>query len=265
MPRSTIRPSSADDDEGDRDGDEGVAAELADDRGGVGADHDELAVRHVDDAGDAEDDGEPDRGDDENGGDAEADQELGDERLRHGRVALRRQARVGCSAIWSARRPIAAARSLRTRGPSCRIGSCPRDHGFFSRSSTVRIGEVAVLVGIEIVDPRVGTDAVLRRPDDVELAVLAGLADARPQMGVVVLLVDLDRTLRRLELLAGQAVEDQRVGLGRARPSRSPAPGDRSGSTPPPSPRWSPGPCRTWPCSARRTTCSRACPRSGSS
>ncbi len=69
---------------GDRD--EGIAAELADHGSGVGADHDELAVRHVDHAGHPEDDRQPDRGDGENGGDADADHELGNERLRHGSV-----------------------------------------------------------------------------------------------------------------------------------------------------------------------------------
>ena len=62
MPRSTIRPNRRDDDERHGNGDEGVAAELADHRRGVGADHDELAVRHVDDTGDTEDDGKPDGG-----------------------------------------------------------------------------------------------------------------------------------------------------------------------------------------------------------
>src|SRR5919109_1505694 len=78
----------------------------------------------------------------------------------------------------------------------------------------VLVGEVAVLIGVQVIDPRIGTDALLRGPDDVELAVVAGLADAGPEMGVVVLLVDLHRALRRREFLARQSFVDQGVGVG---------------------------------------------------
>ena len=67
------------------------------------------------------------------------------------------------------------------------------------------VREVAVLVRIEIVDPWIRSNAILGSPDDVELPIVTGLADARPQPGMVVLLVDLDRPLRRLELLAGKS------------------------------------------------------------
>src|SRR6185437_5714141 len=47
-----------------------------------------------------------------------------------------------------------------------------------------------------------GLDPFLRLLDDLELAVVLGLADLRPEIGVGVLGVDLDESLRRLELLA---------------------------------------------------------------
>ena len=94
------------DHEGDRNRDEGVAAELPDDSGRVGAHHDELAVRHVDDAGYAENDGEPERDDDQDGDDAEADEELGDDAW-----------------LMPTSLPTAAARSCALPGGSRQIGS----------------------------------------------------------------------------------------------------------------------------------------------
>ena len=69
-PRSMTRPTKRRDREGERQGDDqrpveqagkGGADHLLDDKGGVGAEHDHLAMRHVDDAHDAEGDGEADR------------------------------------------------------------------------------------------------------------------------------------------------------------------------------------------------------------
>src|ERR1700730_10702250 len=76
------------------------------------------------------------------------------------------------------------------------------------------VGEVAGLIGVLQLDPRLRPDPVLRLPDDIELPLLVGLADPCPQPGVVVLLVDLDLTLRRKEFLTRQAFEDERVGIG---------------------------------------------------
>ena len=70
-PRSMAMPTSAGDQEGERDGDRqrvveqpGAAGadDLLHDEGGVGAEHHHLAVRHVDDAHHAEGDGEADGG-----------------------------------------------------------------------------------------------------------------------------------------------------------------------------------------------------------
>ena len=71
------QPEKPDDNEGDGYRDEGVAAELADHGGSVGADHDHLAVGHVDDAGDAEDDRETESRDHQDRDDAEAAEETG--------------------------------------------------------------------------------------------------------------------------------------------------------------------------------------------
>src|SRR5882724_4401466 len=76
--------------------------------------------------------------------------------------------------------------------------------------------EVAVLVGVEHLRPRLGMYPVLRRIHDVELSLGVGLPDPRPQPRVMVLLVDLDLALRRLELLARQAFLDQPVRIGTA-------------------------------------------------
>ena len=71
MPRSMARPTSAGDQEGERQRDgqrpveqagRGGADRLLHDEGRVGAEHHHLAMRHVDDAHDAEGDGEADRG-----------------------------------------------------------------------------------------------------------------------------------------------------------------------------------------------------------
>ena len=71
MPRSMATPTSAGDEEGERQRDRqrpveqpgrGVADDLLHDEGRVGAEHHHLAMRHVDDAHDAEGDGEADRG-----------------------------------------------------------------------------------------------------------------------------------------------------------------------------------------------------------
>src|SRR3984893_12188194 len=76
--------------------------------------------------------------------------------------------------------------------------------------------EVTVLVRVEHLRRRFGMNPVLRRIDDVELSLGVGLPDSRPQPGVMVLLVDLDLALRRLELLARQAFLDQGVSVGTA-------------------------------------------------
>src|SRR5882724_3709186 len=76
--------------------------------------------------------------------------------------------------------------------------------------------EVTVLVRVEHLRPWFGMNPVLRRIDDVELSLGIGLPDSRPQPGVMVLLVDLDLALRRLELLARQAFLDQGVRVGTA-------------------------------------------------
>ena len=72
-----------DDDEGDRYGGKRIAAELADNGGGIGADHDQLAMRHVDDAGHAEDDRQPDRRDHQDRHHTEAAEKLRDDGLQH--------------------------------------------------------------------------------------------------------------------------------------------------------------------------------------
>ena len=70
-PRSMIEADRSGDQEGERQRDdqrpveqagEGGADHLLDDEGGVGAEHDHLAMRHVDDAHDAEGDGKADGG-----------------------------------------------------------------------------------------------------------------------------------------------------------------------------------------------------------
>ena len=71
MPRSMASPTSAGNEEGERQRDRQRPVEqagrvradhLLHDEGGVGAEHHHLAMRHVDDAHDAEGDGEADRG-----------------------------------------------------------------------------------------------------------------------------------------------------------------------------------------------------------
>src|SRR6185312_13821177 len=64
---------------------ESVAAELADHRGGVGADHDELAMRHVNDTGDPEHDRQADSCDNQDRHHAEPAHELRHDRLKHHR------------------------------------------------------------------------------------------------------------------------------------------------------------------------------------
>ena len=77
------------------------------------------------------------------------------------------------------------------------------------------VGEVAGLVGIEVLHPGLGPDPVLRFIDDVKLALLVGPADAGPEPSVVVLFVDLDLAFRRQEFLSRQPFEDEGVGISR--------------------------------------------------
>src|SRR5262249_46907789 len=82
-----------DDDEGERNGEEQRIGEgraddvFAQQVAAIGADHDELAMRHVDDAADPEDDGETGGGDHQDGHDAEAGQELHEDLVLEGNHA----------------------------------------------------------------------------------------------------------------------------------------------------------------------------------
>ena len=81
MPRSMASPTSAGDQEGERQGDgqrpveqagRASADRLLHDEGRVGAEHHHLAMRHVDDAHDAEGDGEADGGEQQHRAEREA-------------------------------------------------------------------------------------------------------------------------------------------------------------------------------------------------
>ena len=131
------QPEKPDDNEGDRYRDESIAAELADHGGGIGADHDQLAVGHVDDAGNAEDDGQTQSCDHQDRDDAEAAQKLGDDRLKHIRACPEGLASFASSRRLWARLPappqkVAACAVTSQSSPS---GSF-RAPGFFTRSST---------------------------------------------------------------------------------------------------------------------------------
>ena len=71
--------------EGHGDRDEGVAAKLADDGRSIRTHHDEFAVRHIDNAGHAENDRKTEGDENQDRDDAEPAQELGNDRLAHGR------------------------------------------------------------------------------------------------------------------------------------------------------------------------------------
>ena len=137
-----------DDDEGDRYGDEGIAAELADHRGGIGADHDHLAMGHVDDPGDAEDYRETESCNHQDRDHAEAAEKLGNDRLKHPRLPEGLTSLLVIRALAEA--PLAPPqkssilRSYRSIVPDRFFSSL---HGFLRRSSTRLSVKSQVLFG----------------------------------------------------------------------------------------------------------------------
>ena len=127
----------------------------ADHGGGVGADHDQLAVGHVDDAGDAEDDRQTQSCDHQDRDDAEAAEELGDDRLQHSAPApkgspLSRRPRLRGRLLAppaKGRCPPVTSQSFPERFFSCDSRASSRDR------APRLIGEVAVLVRIEVGRP----------------------------------------------------------------------------------------------------------------
>ena len=87
--RSSATPTAPGEQKGDRHRDDEIgvdprrrqkrAEELLHDKGGIGAEHDHLAMRHVDDAHHAEGDGEPDRGEQQDAAEADALEQIGGE------------------------------------------------------------------------------------------------------------------------------------------------------------------------------------------
>ena len=168
------QPEKPDHNKGDRYREEGIAAELADHGGGIGADHDQLAVRHVDDAGNAEDDRETESCDHQDRDYAEAAEKLGDDRLKHSAPARRARLVPSSSASCGGadRRPrkrSAARAGYKSIVPERFFSAL---QGFFTPIEHALVGEVAGLVRIEVRHPRLRADPVFRFPHHVELALL---------------------------------------------------------------------------------------------
>ena len=136
-------------------GREAGAAELLDDEGGVGAEHDHLAMRHVDDAHHAEGDGEADRGQQQDRAQADAVDDVlrgGDERempldasrrrspRRAHRCRVRSTApRPGSPAIPGRRAPASVSTAAR-RTVSAAVGSGRRMAARASARASLTVG-----------------------------------------------------------------------------------------------------------------------------
>ena len=180
MPRSMTRPTSAGDQEGERQRDgqrpgeqagHGAADRLLHHEGRVGAEHDHLAMRHVDDAHDAEGDGEADGGEQQHRAERQAVPDV-----------LRRRP----TARSSSRSTIAAAcAALRTAGSSvaggkpCTIVSVSRSAlrcSVFDRLG-LRLGRPVGLQhrrGARLLEPRLDAGVGLRGDRRVEGVDLVG-------------------------------------------------------------------------------------------
>ena len=135
--------------------------------GGVGADHHQLAVGHVDHAHDAVGDGEAQRHQQQNRPDAQADEQ----RIDHGFTTCgRRESPVAAHLI---------------------------DHVFFELGGveTLRRAE-QIVVGLAIGDVGQGLNRLLVLVDDLALTVRQPLRNARREPGVQVFRLDLDVPVR---------------------------------------------------------------------
>src|SRR5262245_30786489 len=108
------------------------------------------------------------------------------------------------------------ARGRRPRGPPLpRRATRPAKGGRRDeRSRLLLIGAlvidpVAALVRARVLAPRLRLDQALRARDDLELTVLEDLADEYRPVGVLVVLVHLDRAARRRERLAVDGLADR--------------------------------------------------------
>src|SRR5262249_41584108 len=113
-------------------------------------------------------------------------------------------------------RPRETSRERRPRGPPrARRATRPAKGGRWNERSrlllirALMVDPVTALVRARVLAPRLRLDHALRARDDLELAGREDLADEHRPVGVLVVLVHLDRAARRRECLAIDGLADR--------------------------------------------------------